>query len=164
MPDILNRFEVPNRCQVAKWGIFSDVSILILGIEKMHEAKLLQSRVALHYSRGLAFKVFASDWGESCGHCCWLWQECAIRHLAEIRLWSRFESMWFAQEMQLCLLFMGSKLHAWFSFIEFDICCWMSMEKKRGYDKSITVKGRSAVQRGWSIGVFKLHLQNTRSK
>lgn len=40
------------------WGTFSDVSILIFRIEKMHDAKLLQSRVALHYSRGLAFKVF----------------------------------------------------------------------------------------------------------
>lgn len=58
MPDVLNRFEVPNRCQVAKWGIFSDVSILIFRIEKMHDAKLLQSRVALHYSRGLTFKGF----------------------------------------------------------------------------------------------------------
>ena len=37
---------------------FLMLSILIFRIEKMHDAKLLQSRVVLHYSRGLAFKVF----------------------------------------------------------------------------------------------------------
>ena len=31
----------------------------------MHDAKLLQSRVALHYSRGLAFKVFLHPIEES---------------------------------------------------------------------------------------------------